>query len=137
MSNVTTIAVSADSFESVRQKSFAAGCDDFIAKPVQIDDLLECIDRYLGLNWIYEKIAETEQETETLPLIAPSENELIALQKFAQRGSITSIWSAIARIKELDSKFIPFAVRIDQFAENFEFEKIQDFIKHFLIEGKE
>jgi hypothetical protein len=47
--------ISASAFESTKQESFAAGCHDFLVKPVQFEDLLECVGRYLGLEWLYEE----------------------------------------------------------------------------------
>ncbi len=129
---MVAIAVSADTFESVRQESIEAGCDDFIAKPVRTDNLLECIGRHLELEWIYEKSKEKKPEVKAPPLIAPPEKELLNLLNLAKTGSITSIHKSVERIKKLDGKFLPFVVRIDNFAENFEFEKIQNFVKSFL-----
>ncbi len=134
--NVVAIAVSADTFENARQDSAAAGCNDFISKPVQISALLECIGSHLELDWIYEEAEETEPEDEPLPLIAPPEDELQNLLKLSGTGSITNIGKWVARIRSNDRKCIPFAVRVDQLADNFEFKRIQDFIKPFL-KGKE
>lgn len=52
--DLVIIAISATAFEEDRQRSRAAGCNDFIAKPVGLTELLECFQRYLGLQWIYD-----------------------------------------------------------------------------------
>ncbi len=43
--NVPIIAVTASALEAVRQKCFAAGMDDFVAKPVERERVLEALDR--------------------------------------------------------------------------------------------
>jgi len=54
---VVIIAVSASLFDRNRQDSLQAGCDDFLAKPMQADELLEMLRVRLGLEWVYEEAA--------------------------------------------------------------------------------
>ncbi len=51
------ITSSASVFSFDRQKSREAGCNDFLPKPVQASELLEQLQNYLRLEWIYEAIA--------------------------------------------------------------------------------
>ena len=48
------IAVSASSFEEIDRQSRAAGCNSFIAKPVDDRRLLNLLGRYLNIEWIYQ-----------------------------------------------------------------------------------
>ncbi|MGZ8246741.1 ATP-binding protein [Methylomagnum sp.] len=48
------IAVTANAFEGTRQICLASGFDNFISKPLDIDDLLDLIQATLGLVWDYE-----------------------------------------------------------------------------------
>ncbi|HEY9597247.1 MAG TPA: PAS domain S-box protein, partial [Cyanophyceae cyanobacterium] len=50
--DLVVIAASASAFEQDRQRSLASGCNDFIAKPIQSSSLLECLQQYLGLEWL-------------------------------------------------------------------------------------
>ncbi len=45
--NITIIALTANAFDSDRQKSIDAGCTDYMAKPIIASELLELIGRYL------------------------------------------------------------------------------------------
>jgi len=54
------IAISADAFEETRMAALTAGCDDFIRKPVQKDELLAQIAKYLKVQYIYEDLASKE-----------------------------------------------------------------------------
>jgi CheY-like chemotaxis protein len=47
----TVIGLSAS--PQTQQGSLAAGCSDFLVKPVQIDQLLTCVGRHLQLEWEY------------------------------------------------------------------------------------
>ena len=42
------IALSAFAFEENIKEAKAAGCDDFMAKPFRVEDLIEIVKRYIG-----------------------------------------------------------------------------------------
>jgi CheY-like chemotaxis protein len=56
---VPIIAVSASAFENTRLQSVAAGCEDFITKPVRLDQVIDVVGRLLALTW---QRAETSTE---------------------------------------------------------------------------
>jgi CheY-like chemotaxis protein len=58
---VPIVAVSASAFENTRVQSAAAGCDDFIAKPVRLEHVIDVVGRLLGLAW---QRAEEEGSTQ-------------------------------------------------------------------------
>ena len=47
-SDTPVIALSAYAFDENVREAKAAGCDDFLAKPFRVEDLIEIIGRYLG-----------------------------------------------------------------------------------------
>ena len=53
LKDVIVIALSASVFDEDRKRSLVSGCDDFIAKPFRIKQLLEKIEEHLGLEWVY------------------------------------------------------------------------------------
>jgi PAS domain S-box-containing protein len=50
---VKVAAVTANAFEDTRQMCLASGFDDFITKPLEMDDLFDLIQAALGLVWRY------------------------------------------------------------------------------------
>lgn len=48
------IALTANAFEENRNRILAAGCDDALSKPFQLDQLLEKMQQYLRLDFVYE-----------------------------------------------------------------------------------
>ena len=54
LKDIIVIGVSASAFDTTKQTSFKAGCNDFLTKPVYIDKLLGCLQRHLKLDWVYE-----------------------------------------------------------------------------------
>src|SRR6185436_1322448 len=55
LSSMIIIVSSASVFASDQHNSLKAGGDDFLAKPVRTDDLLDKLAKHLTLEWIYEK----------------------------------------------------------------------------------
>ena len=129
LKDVIIFASSASVFSFDRQRSRDAGCNDFLPKPVQLEDLLDQLKHYLGLEWIYGEMAETASdalETAQLEdeLVAPPLVELEALYKAAKCGDIVGIQEEANRVRLMDLKYTAFANKILELAENFDDEAI-------------
>ncbi len=137
--NALIIASSASVFNFDRQKSKEAGCNDFLAKPVQAIELLEQLQLYLGLEWIYETqdnselVAETQNTfTKVDEMVIPPSEELTNLYQAAKGGYVLRITEEANRIKQLDSKYTAFANSVLKLADEFDDEAIANLIKPFI-----
>ncbi|MGI2908445.1 ATP-binding protein [Tolypothrix sp. VBCCA 56010] len=137
--NALIIASSASVFSFDRQKSREAGCNDFIPKPVQAIELLEQLQLYLGLEWIYETkdnselVAETQNTfTEVDEMVIPPSQELTNLYQAAKGGYVLRITEEANRIMQLDSKYTAFANSVLKLADEFDDEAIANLIKPFI-----
>lgn len=131
--NLTIIASSASVFSFTRQQSWDAGCNDFIPKPVQTEELLAQLKKYLNLKWIYEVKAELTSITENLStpiaeMLIPPESELTTLLKAAKSGYILDIQAEANRIKQAEPKYTVFADKVIELAQGFEDEAIVSLI---------
>jgi signal transduction histidine kinase len=128
------IASSASVFEIDRQQSQAAGCDDFLPKPIRLEDLLQQLQTYLNLTWIYELEPESFDDLHATeqPIVPPFE-ELIYLYEFAQNGDIKQIKEEAQRIYNLSDQYRQFANSILEMANNFEDEKIVSLIEPYIL----
>ncbi len=135
LKNVVVIALSANVFEATKQESLAAGCQDFLPKPVQTKQLLESVMVHLGLDGIYE---EPQSPTDVKPnllrsdLIAPPPSEIAALSKLVKMGDIKSILDQAARLEKLNSNLVPFATQIRQLAQGFKLKQLLEILQHYL-----
>jgi hypothetical protein len=88
---------------------------------------------------VYEEPSAIEfreqQILKTLPSVVPSKEELETLLEFAEINHITGIQQSLENIKKEDKQFIPFASRIEELAENFQFEQIIKMIQSYLQGG--
>ncbi len=82
---LTIIVSSASVFESDQHKSLGVGADDFLPKPVHADDLLQKLEKYLQIEWVYETVPEK-----------PENVTLITTQK--QNSSVLTAQRAIVGI---------------------------------------
>lgn len=137
LNQVPIIVSSASVFESDKSKSLASGGNEFLPKPVQMDDLLKLLQNYLQLEWIYEEdssqtkdVVNTQSQDQNLQLmIAPPAAELDKLFDLAMRGNIKGIQMALNELEESNHNFVVFATKIRQLAENFQLKPIRDLIK--------
>ncbi|KHD04773.1 hypothetical protein PN36_34405 [Candidatus Thiomargarita nelsonii] len=74
----------------------------------------------------------SKTETTPKPLKIPPKKELEALLEAAQLQTLTSIRACAKKIKALDTQFIPFISKIEQYLEKYQFEKLIEFIEFYL-----
>ncbi|MDY7013483.1 MAG: response regulator, partial [Cyanobacteriota bacterium] len=131
--DVPVIASSASVFRSERQKSQEAGCDCFLAKPVRYEELLEQLQFYLNLTWIYEQDETIAgEESSSNELFLPPAEELTLLYEAALNGDIYAIKEEANRLLELNSQYQAFAERVLELADAFEDEEIVNLVEPYL-----
>ena len=100
--------------------------DDFLAKPIHIDMLLNCLAKHLSLAWVYEQTPDSTAHGG--PLIFPPQEDQEALLRAAQGGYITDIRDINERLNASDAAFEPFTAKIDDMLKDFQFRQILEFI---------
>ena len=131
LSNVKIIVSSASVFESDQDKSFQVGGNDFLTKPVKVNELLYKLQKHLNLEWIYQQQnnqVESSQLVETDELIPPSIEKVEILYELAMKGNLKEIVRQAKSLRQLSNEFIPFAKQIEQMANNFQDREIVEFI---------
>ncbi|OQW91624.1 MAG: hypothetical protein BWK78_04085 [Thiotrichaceae bacterium IS1] len=135
------IAVSASAFECHQTQSLLAGCDDFIAKPVHTENLLECLQKHLHLQWQFsatleeapgtpkEQVGELLDWTETWSGKRPSPQQASILFKLAMTGNITGILDYLDLLEDTDQQLQPFARTIQRLAYDLKDEQIANLVK--------
>jgi CheY-like chemotaxis protein len=132
---VVIIASSASVAEAEVQKSKAAGCDDFLPKPVHIDALLAQIARYLGIEWIRAAspggaVAEgVTAVQEAGPVVPPSAEDRARLLEMAQKGSVRGLLQEMQRIEERDGRLGPWVGQLRALVRSFQMKAAQEFLR--------
>jgi len=132
---VVIIAVSASAYDTGREQSRAAGCDDFLPKPVNRQKLAALLEQYLGIEWEYEgqdKGGRLRVKGEETTLVFPPEKEMAVLYDLAMRGNMRAIRERAAHIETLDEAYIPLARKLAELARGFQERAILALIEHYV-----
>ena len=129
--NVVIIAISASYFNNLRQQSLDAGCDYFLIKPIQHDELFDILQKSLKLEWVIENEISDSEQTEQ-PLIPPPINVTKKLYDLAMKGNVDGIIQEAKKLEQANDKFQVFVTKLLKLAENFQVRKIREFIKPYL-----
>ncbi|MEG3939697.1 PAS domain-containing protein [Microcoleus sp. S36b_A3] len=130
--DIVIIVSSASVFETDQYRSLEAGGNTFIPKPVQATELLQKLQQYLDLEWVYEANEEPlARSSDTNELIAPPATEMEILYELAMKGNFLEIVKQAALLEEIDPKYIPFAKILYQMAKDFQDEEILTFIESY------
>jgi len=143
LAGVAVIAISASVFDFAQQQSQEVGCDGFLPKPVQEVNLLETLQGYLGLEWVYEKQGTNGQvdtqhqalSTSKAPLenslVTPPREEIAILLDRAMSGDLRGIVEQASHLETLDQQWVPLATRLRQLAKDFKSKQILELVKQY------
>ncbi|TAG02890.1 MAG: response regulator [Oscillatoriales cyanobacterium] len=145
LKNLPAVVSSASVYEMDIQKSLDAGGDDFLPKPVQIEELFSIVQKHLQIEWKYQETASIESAGEqlapkpifnspqaTLAMTIPAPEELALLLKLAQQGRLKKLTEEVKRIEQLDKSYTQFMQPILQLAKSFQSDKIEDFLNQHI-----
>ncbi len=135
LKDVVIIAVSASVYEKHKKQGLLSGCNDFLGKPIMINDIIETLTKHLNLEWIFEEIDEQhdrDKELNSKKTIIPPEKKIMQeLLKLARVGDILSILNLAESMENMDEKFLPFAQQLKQLASGFQIEKTLKFVEKY------
>jgi signal transduction histidine kinase/DNA-binding NarL/FixJ family response regulator len=145
LKDIVIIGMSASVFRQTQQESIAAGCNAFIAKPVDLETLLEHLHVHLKLEWIYEdksvgRHVESDIYLSALPqhslIVLPSIKQLELLYDLIKMGDIVVFRGQLEAIAALDPKFKPFVAKLSQLSKGFQINTIRKCLEEYLEEKK-
>lgn len=124
------IAHSASAFDTDREESIQAGCDDFLAKPVKREDLLKILKDHLKLDWIiFDEVPGLPDEANPETMIIPSHKEMGLLLDLAKSGKLRRIMNRAESLRLENVAFEPFANKLTDLAQSFQEKKLLAFIQ--------
>ena len=142
--DVPSIVSSASVYEMDRQKSLEAGGDDFLPKPVQLEELFLILEKHLQIKWKYEQESLTETSVglppktvsnsviQTSEMAVPAREDLALLLALAQQGRLKKLTEEAKRIEQVDKGYTQFIQQILQLAKSFQADKIENLLKQYM-----
>lgn len=126
-------ACSASVFKQNYQQSQLAGCQGFIGKPIDRDELWSQLQQHLHLTWQYEPTTNVPEISEAPPLIVPSPEHLQTLYRIAKSGYIMEIKGEIEKLAALDARYIPFTEKLTVWADQLDDEQIVQYLETIFV----
>ncbi len=127
------IALTASILEEEKAIVLEAGCDDFMRKPFQSQDIFAVLTKYLEVTYIYQENSLSDDQNILLDKVLTSgdlqimpKTWLIQLSQETAKGDYQNILNVIAEIPETETKLIK---GLNKLVYKYEFEKIIDLIE--------
>lgn len=138
LQHVKVLVSSASVAQIDRQQSLAAGGDDFLAKPLQINELLPLLAKHLQLTWKYDRtnsnhsFSVEDNSSSLTGVFLPNEADLQILLELIQDGMINKLIATADRIGQKNMLCQPFTSRIIHLAKEFQIDRIEIFLQKAL-----
>jgi CheY-like chemotaxis protein len=129
--SLKVIVSSASVAQLDQQMSLDAGGDDFLGKPVQVNELFRLLEKHLNLTWKTEEAAieAPAQPAEFVPL--PSE-DLQALLELVQEGRLKKFIEVAEEAGHHHDRSRSFIQHMVSLAKQFQSEQLEQFIQAYL-----
>jgi CheY-like chemotaxis protein len=139
------IALTASALEEDRQVILSEGCDDYIRKPFREQELLDALEKHLGVRFLYETPREGEVPLSPVAGARPARDDTTdrladlpascveELRQAVRLGAVDSIQAAIADIRAHDAEL---ADRLAAWADAFEHDRILSLIESLAARRK-
>ncbi|MCP4362863.1 MAG: response regulator, partial [Chloroflexi bacterium] len=135
---VPIIAASASAFDADKKEATAVGCNAFLPKPIDVQDLFALLQTHLALEWTYAEVDAASPAAAAplpdAPLVIPPQEMLTSLYDLALQGNLRAIEKKALELQQTDARYEPFTYQLLQLTEMFETEKIKEFIAQYLSE---
>jgi signal transduction histidine kinase/DNA-binding NarL/FixJ family response regulator len=125
LSGLKIIALSASAFDTTRARSIRAGCDDFLSKPVRLNEVLDTLGRELDLTWLRADKApavagthhkpQPEASLDGLPVAVARE-----LYELALIGDVRLFLHRIGELRALDGGLAAAVDELEQLGRTFD-----------------
>ncbi|MBT9317895.1 CHASE2 domain-containing protein [Leptothoe spongobia] len=142
-------------FDTDRHKSLAAGANDFLPKPLQVEELFRVLQHNLKLEWIYNAdeihpsrsidLRNAEQlDTTSSPqlknpssmasskILPPSREMLEQLYHLSMMGDLNRMKGILEALEGKNTQLIPFTTELRQLIDRFQTKKSREFIQSFI-----
>jgi signal transduction histidine kinase/CheY-like chemotaxis protein len=122
--------LSANAFDKGLENDAGVVAEDFIVKPLRVNELLTWIGHKLQLDWV---LADTPVAApamaEPLPLIAPAAEHLAALDEVINLGYLRGILNKLGEIERLGAEHAEFVSVLRELARQFQFDAMKEILR--------
>jgi signal transduction histidine kinase/CheY-like chemotaxis protein len=126
------IALTASTLEEDRAIVLSAGCDDFVRKPFREADILDAMNKHIGVRYIYDEPANKLNPTQfEFDALTPATLNTLPARWVAELHLAVAAADselAFSLIEQLEAKDTTLAKILSKLVNDFEFDRIEDWI---------
>ncbi len=126
------IIVSANVFDPTARQSDSLYCNDFIAKPLVLDDLLAKLKLHLGIEWT--AAARPVMPAGQSVRLIPPQATLTRLLELGSIGYVKGITAALEDIEGRNPMYAPFCAELNALVERFRLPEYTNRLKEWIYE---
>ncbi len=128
--NKVIIVTSASAYEEDKKRSVMAGSNAFLPKPIQIETLLEQLQRHLNLTYVYgDRGKERAEEEHAARMSFPPVAELEKLYELSLMGDIEELEKQAAILAKSDTNLKAFVIKMQVFLEKYQMGKLRKWLE--------
>ena len=122
--------LSANAFDKGLDNDVGIAPEDFIVKPLKVNELLDWLGRKLGLEWVTaDTPPPAAAPAEPLPLVAPAAEYVAALEEAINLGYLRGILNQLAEIEKLNALHGEFVRVLRELARQFQFDAMKEILR--------
>ena len=124
--------LSANAFDKNLDNDVGIAPEDFIVKPLRVEELLDWIGRKLGLEWVSANApaaAEPHQAIHPAALIPPASEHLAALDDLIGLGYVRGILNKLGEIERIGADHGEFVRVLRDLARQFQFDAMKEILR--------
>ncbi len=129
---VKIVAVTASVFLAQRQEFLDVGVDDIVNKPYQDSDIFACMEKYLGVHFVYENTENNEIAIEKKTVKEDFLKQLPPdlIENFREAATSLDIENCLSLIEQIKIIDVDVAEQLSNAVNQLDFETLIDLLKH-------
>ncbi|WP_437566953.1 ATP-binding protein [Sorangium sp. So ce542] len=131
LGEVVVIGSSASVSDADRLRGIAAGCDDFLPKPVDVGALLDKIQRHLGLTWRSRRDGPPSPGStgeEIGRQSRPSTEQISALRELLRRGRVEELLAEAQKLEQAEPRLAGWMAQVRALAQAYKLRELRELL---------
>ena len=119
------LILSANAYSSDRLAALNAGCNEFLAKPLKVEELLDKLNYYLGLQWLYQESVPAETVAIIPDFNKPSPELMQSCLDYIRIGDLLGFKLQLKELSAAHPEYQAYFAKLNQLASEFKLGEIR------------